>query len=148
MIDWIHQFCRDWGDARYHIDNCKAPPTSIWGRIKEGWSISSAECATRPDPPEVMIGNALLISIAIRSAIDAGRLTERQFQVLYVHYAARDATKRKIYAIGMSKKRYYEMIHRAHRILRYFLPTEGVGDKIVETIDTDSVNSMREAQCA
>lgn len=124
MIDWINAYCREWGDARYYIDNCNASPTSVWGRINEGWSIAAADSMRRPDPPEVMLNGALAVSIAIKKAIEANVLTERQFRVLYVHYVERASTKRKMDAVGLSKKRYYEILHKLHRVIRRYLPEE------------------------
>lgn len=124
MIDWINDLCRQWGDARYRIDNCKTPPTSIFGRIKDGWSIAAAQGQQRPDPPEVMLDGALMVSVAIRKAISSGELREREFQTLYVHYADRAPAKRKAYALRISRKRYYEIIHRCHRVLRRNLEGE------------------------
>lgn len=128
MIDYIHQFCREWGDTRYYIDNGKSGPSSIWGRINDGWSIVAADSHRRPDPPEVMLGNALLISIAIKQAIQAKQLTERQFRVLYLHYAERANTKRKIAAAKVSRQRYYDILHRCHRVLRCHLPVDNCQD--------------------
>lgn len=124
MIDWVNQLCKEWGDARYYIDNCNAAPASIWGRINEGWSIAAADSMRRPDPPEVMVHGALAVSIAIKRAIEAKSITERQFKVMYVHYVERASTKRKMDAVNLSKKRYYEIIHRLHRVIRRHLPAE------------------------
>ncbi len=134
LIDWVHEKCRCWGSARHFIDHGVYGAKSIFGRLNDGWSIAAADSHRRPDPPEVMLDDALEISIAIKKAIAAKRLTERQFQVLYVHYVELDATKRKLDTLKLSRKRYYDIIHRVHRILRWHLPLRGcVGDKIAET---------------
>lgn len=153
MIEYIHQLCREWGDARFHIDHEINTTSSIWGRFKGGWSIASADCFARPDPPEVMLGGALAISIAIHTAINVRQLTERQFQVLYAHYAERGATKRKIFQLKLSKRRYYDILDRCHRVLSRNLPSDeaseiGVDDKINGTESEDCAIPTREARCA
>jgi hypothetical protein len=124
LIDYIDALCKEWGATRYFIDNGKNGPKSIFGRMGEGWSIAAADPAQRPDPPEVMLNGALAVSIAIKKAISDKKLTERAFQVLYVHYVERAPTKRKIYTVKLSKKRYYELLHRSHRVIRWHLPPE------------------------
>lgn len=124
MIDYINEMCKEWGTSRYFIDHGRSAPQSIFGRLDQGWSIASADPFQRPDPPEVMLNGALAVSIAIKNAITAKALTERQFRVLYVHYCERALAKQKIYTLKLSKKRYYELLHRSHRVIRWYLPEE------------------------
>lgn len=123
MIDWIDDLCHEWGKARHGIDHGSSAPTSLWGRMN-GWHLKAADPAQRPDPPEVLLNGALAVSIAIQRAISARDLTYRQRQVMYVHYVERAPAKRKAYLLKLSRKRYYEHLHRCHRVIRYHLPEE------------------------
>ena len=125
MIDWVDWKCKQWGRAKRHILNgTTSGPKSIFGKIKEGWSIAAAEGQERPDPQEVMLGDALQAAIAVRLASEAGSLSEHHHDLLFCHYVinCKPAIKRKQF--GLSKSAYYDHLSAAHTAIKPWFPPE------------------------
>ena len=136
MIGWIKARCVEWGKAKRRINgmpDLTEPPrdgplrsgkcNSVAGRVKEEGPVGAAIHSDQPaEPLEVMLGDALETAIAIRKAIDKKSLTERQHEVLFVHYAISASIKKKLAILGLSKRCYYERLNAAHRSIEPWFP--------------------------
>lgn len=117
MIDWVDEFAREWGRQKRRFDSDQLVP-SVWGRIKDGWSIAAAAGGERRTPREVLTGDALTISVAIRHAIEQHWLTEFQHTALHLHYVTKGKVKQKMAFLHVDRHVYYDTLHEAHDALR------------------------------
>jgi hypothetical protein len=148
LIDWIDAKCRTWGHAKRRIngipdldsknprhngevrteaqDGCipSGKVSSIMGRIKEEGLVGAAIHTGPAEPLEVMLGDALQVSVAIQLALTSGRMTERQYEALFSKYVIRGPTKVKLGRLGIGHKCFYDRINRAHIAMKPWLETE------------------------
>lgn len=111
---------RQWGEAKRRINGRQPPPKSIMGRIAtEGAGASIRGKA--PPPPEVMLGTALEVGRAIRKAIDDGKLKERPYEALFLHYACKGPVKAKAGQLGVSRTIYYERLNVGKAVVKDYL---------------------------
>lgn len=121
MIDWINWKLKSYGYAKRRLLTCKENyPQSIAGRIvTEGPGAASHDGPKRE--MEVFTGDALEAAVAIHRALEAKKLTDRQYEVIFVHYVVPGPTKNKPQDLGICTKVYYDIIRAAHHNLEpYF----------------------------
>lgn len=122
IIGWVDEALKDWGRQKYKIrEKTNGYPTSIFGRIME-YGPGSGDHTRLEQFREGMQGNALQASLAIFRAIHARRLSDRQYEIVFAHYACPEFSRdHKVKALGYRNKApYYEILGRAHRILEEF----------------------------
>ena len=119
MIDWIDEKLRAWGRAKHRLIADKEPyPPSILGKIKDyGMAVQDGSCFQHFR--EGMTGDALDASLALFRAMHARKMTDRQYEVVFVHYACRGhSVMEKLRALGYERRAsYYECLDRAQTTL-------------------------------
>lgn len=126
-IAWVDEKCRAWGRVRRQIDKGPFPqPKSMSGRVMEEGLMGAAIRGGSMDPLEVMVGDALDVSCAIVFAMmpgkrREGRMTDRQYRALYLHYVVRGYTQvEKAASMGVGPPRAYRlMVSAQHAIMPY-----------------------------
>ena len=125
MIDWIDYKLKAWGLAKHRLmTKEEAWPESICSRIQDyGFHTDGATALQKFR--EGMTGDALEASLALFRAMHSHSLTDRQYEVVFVHYACLGYTpthKRK--ALGYKHHdAYYECLDRAQNNLIEFFET-------------------------
>lgn len=116
MIQWVHHACLEWGRAKRRImDGTEGWPTrSMLGRlIEEGACGASQPGMIRNRYPEVMLGNALQVSIALTRMAASHRM-EIQCLVVSAHYVAPGCAPVKAQLIDIAIKDYWKKLHEGH----------------------------------
>lgn len=110
---------RSWGRAKRKL-NGAPPPKSIFGRISDEGNVGAAIRGKLPDPPEVMLKDALIIARAIRAAIDARTLNYDQNQALHMHYVAWGPISKKIKRLKLKRYEYFSLLNGAKAAVEPF----------------------------
>lgn len=117
---FIEDMLRTWGKARRKINGTPTPPKSIWGRIVtegKGAAIRSHEIKT----PEVMLNEALIVSRAIRQAIDDHALGYDENRALHLQYVAWCSPDIKAKAMGVRKGVFYSLLDGARNAVNPYI---------------------------
>ena len=128
VIDWVHEKCKSWGRTKAAILWAEERgPQSIMGRIvREGFSGACIR-GKLPAPPEVMVGDALEVSVAITLAMSSclkrgRRLTAEQYEALFVYYVVRGMLlKEKARRLGVGSNAIIQRVDRAQRHIMPFM---------------------------
>jgi hypothetical protein len=159
LIDWIDAKCRTWGYAKRRINGVpdqipaakrhsgelrterqdKTTPAgkvnSIMGRIKEEGAVGASIYTGPAQPIEVLLGDALTVAVSINFAIQAGDLTDKEYEIGYIHYVLRGPAQRKWQRLNMKRADYYEFIHDFHKVLERWIPSVEIrAEKLKEVI--------------
>jgi hypothetical protein len=121
LIDWLDAKLKDWGHDRRRLRQSRYPQ-SVASRLDEPIGYGGS-----PEPIEGLTGNALLVSVAIRRALESRRLSYKQHAALYLHYDERHKRKPakvKCQELNVCRDRYYEIIAQAHRRLDAHWPSD------------------------
>lgn len=118
LTDWVDAKLRLWGYAKRRLLQAQERyPESFAGRlVEEGPGASLGHQGGSRDV-EVFTGDALEVALAIHRSLEARKLTDRQLEVLTVHYIVKGPVKRKAPALDLCVSRYYELLGIAHRHL-------------------------------
>lgn len=138
MIGWVDSLLQSWGRAKRSIETRPYTVKSFLGRIREEGSGSSYRNPILV-PPEVMEGDALEASVAIQTALETDVLSEDDYELLYIHYVARDrlcgecgqkhgkfTIGDKHRAIGISRAEYFTRLHHIQVVLSGLLGEQEV----------------------
>lgn len=118
MIPWVDEKLKAWGRAKWKNITSEGAPQSIMGKIATyGPSAGDSQTGLHRFR-EGMTGDALDASLAIHRAIFAGDLTDRQYEIMFVHYAVKGYTVQyKAKAMDMSVAALYDFRNRTHHNL-------------------------------
>jgi hypothetical protein len=120
LIDWVDAKCRTWGFERRKLRRARAPHSP---RLDEPIGHGIA-----PEPTEGLTGDALLVAVAIRRALEHHSLTLRQHAALYLHYDdrfRRIPARCKYADLSLrSRQGYYYLLSRAHKAIDSHWPTD------------------------
>lgn len=126
IINWIDYKLKAWGLAKYKLMTAEeAYPQSIMARIRDYGSATFEQTGLERFR-EGMTGDALECSLAIYRAMmcrnSNQRLTDRQYEVVFVHYACRGySVEHKVSCLDYSGPGpYYQCLARAHHKLECF----------------------------
>ena len=126
MIDWVDARLRTWGLAKRRIEGRRpvklkdclfesGNARSFLGRFREGGHVGKGKGLSRlVEPLECLSGDALLVSMAVRLAIQAGNIDDKQYELLFLHYVAKASNRRKMKTVNMDRKTYWESLHIIH----------------------------------
>lgn len=132
MIDYVDAMLRTWGIAKRKIDYChdrwlqKPDKTqdktfasglarSFTGRLTEGGHVGRGKDGSPAvEPLEVLRGDALTVAVAIKLALGAKILKERDYEHLYVHYVAKTTNGKRFRYFKMRHHDYYATLHNLH----------------------------------
>lgn len=132
MIDWVDVRLRSWGIEKRRIDYLddkllKKPDQttdkvfasglarSFMGRLTEGGHVGRGKDGSPAvEPLEVLRGDALTVAVAIKLALGAKSLKEKDYEHLYVHYVAKTTNGKRFKYFGMRHHDYYAALHNLH----------------------------------
>lgn len=120
MIDWVDAMCRSWGFAKRRIVFGEGPqPKSMAGRIMEEGPAGAAAHHGRYSELEVLTGDALKVSVAIMILLDlsaarGSRLTEAEYEALFVRYVVPGRLGEKAGRMGVSAGAICHRVGKAH----------------------------------
>jgi len=119
VIDWIDYKLRSWGHAKHRLLTAQeGSPQSLMGRIMTHGPAAGDSRQGLQVFREGMTGDALECSLAIYRAMMAHAMTDRQYEVLFVHYACKGyQVGYKAKALGITRPTYYTTLHRAQTAL-------------------------------
>ena len=135
MIDWVHYKCLAWGYSKSAMLTGECPgPKSLAGRIMDEGPAGAAIHTARQHDPEVLVGDALEIAVACVIAMhpvqpSRRRLTEAQYEGMFVYYCFPDMTLRdKAARLGRSSPTIIGHVNAAHRKISPFIGRRQVRD--------------------
>lgn len=106
--DEIEEYLVCWGQAKRKI-NRATYPRSIFGRIAEEGAVGAAIRGRPPDPPEVLLGNALIVARALQICLQRGILREIHKDVLDIHYIGYGRSKDKADRLRITPNYYHKI---------------------------------------
>jgi hypothetical protein len=120
-MDWLNEAFREWGICKKRILAIPPQPRSIFGRIASEGSVGAAIRGQAPAPPEVMLGIGLLVSRAIRTAIDEHALPYEQHEILHAHHVYYGPPRVKAKRMKIPLKTYYQLLTAAHNTVEPYI---------------------------
>jgi hypothetical protein len=116
----VREAFRSWGRAKARLNGVPPQPKSIMGRIAtEG--PGAAIRGQAPEPLEVLLGPALMVSVAIQTAIRAHKLSDKQYEAVFLHFVCRGPVKMKAHQIRVSRQTYYERLNGGVNAIKPYL---------------------------
>jgi len=109
--DWLEHMCEAWGRSVHHLlfGDSGWPARTMLGRIMDEGFTGAAATNFVQHHPEVMTGEALEVSCAIK------RIPSEELRtVLFAHYVIRKPVKAKAAKLGMERSTYYAKLDKAH----------------------------------
>lgn len=115
MDNWLESLLWEWGAAKRRVLGIPAQPSSVFGRFlaTEGGPAAAASRGERPDDPEVMLNNGLLVARAIRTALDEHVLTWHQHEILTAHYVYWGPPRVKAKRMRIPQAKYFSRLDSA-----------------------------------
>lgn len=142
MIEWVDEMLRTWGRAKRRIngvpelrtkDNClpSGRARSFTGRLSEGGHVvKDKDQIILVEPLEVFLGDALVVAVATKLALQDKSISEYQYELLYAHYVLRGSNRKKYKAFNMDRKDYFDALHTIHaRLISWLYKVEKQHEK-------------------
>lgn len=125
MIDWVHDYCCEWGRAKRRLLSSEDgwPSRSMLGRLIEEGAVGAAQSGTvRNHYPEVLEGRALEVNTALRRMMETHQM-ELQCWVVFAHYVVKGHAKGKAVALDIKVDDYWKHLHAGHCFIAAHFPT-------------------------
>lgn len=139
MIAWVHEYCKEWGRAKYRLlsDAGAWPTRTLLGKMMDEGVCGAGQSG--PDSnhfPEVLEGHALEVNVALKRMAETHRMYAECI-VIWTHYVLPGLAKSKARKLEISLDHYWRNLNMGHSFIAAHFPEAPAAlDKPVATFNT------------